>query len=233
MSKISQERINAILERHKHWLNEDCTGWENMRANLHGVDLHGADLHGVDLYGADLNHADLRGATLHGSDFRRADLRGANLTYSDLTYVNLAYANLKDTILFGTNLYKANLNGAENVPYIPMVCPEEGGFVGWKKAKIIEKYSFRQVIVKLSISEDAKRLSSTTRKCRCNKANVLEIYNLDGTVAQERICHSIHDHKFTYEVGKTVEVDDFDENRWIECSRGIHFFMNRQEAIDY
>lgn len=37
----------------------------------------------------------------------------------------------------------------------------------------------------------------------------------------------------TYEVGKTVKVDDFDEDRWSECSRGIHFFMNRQEAIDY
>ena len=24
-----------------------------------------------------------------------------------------------------------------------------------------------------------------------------------------------------------------DENRWKECARGIHFFINRQEAIDY
>ena len=223
MRKISSERVKAIIERHKHWLNKDCDGWEEMQADLNHADLHDADL----------RHADLRGATLHGSDFRRADLRGANLTYSDLTYVNLAYANLKDTILFGTNLYKANLNGAENVPYIPMVCPEEGGFVGWKKAKIIEKYSFRQVIVKLSISEDAKRLSSTTRKCRCNKANVLEIYNLDGTVAEETKCVSDYNHDFVYEIGKTVFVDDFDENRWNECSTGIHHFITRKEAVEY
>ena len=223
MKRISTEELNIILENHKHWLKEDCTGWENMRANLCHADLRYANL----------RHADLRHATLHGADLRDVDLRYADLRYADLTYANLECANLNDTFLIGTNLYNASFSGAKNVPYIPMVCPEEGSFVGWKKAKIVEKDSFRQVIVKLSIPEDAKRLSSTTRKCRCNKANVLEIYNLDGTVAQERICQSIHDHKFTYEVGKTIEVDDFDENRWIECSRGIHFFMNKQEAINY
>lgn len=32
---------------------------------------------------------------------------------------------------------------------------------------------------------------------------------------------------------KTVEVQDFDTNRWNEFTRGIHFFINRQEAINY
>lgn len=36
-----------------------------------------------------------------------------------------------------------------------------------------------------------------------------------------------------YEVGKTVSVDDFDENRWHECSTGIHFFITREEAVRY
>ena len=110
-----------------------------------------------------------------------------------------------------------------------MMCPEEGAFIGWKKAEISEK----QMLVKLSIPASAKRSSSTSRKCRCNKAKVLEIYNLDGTVAEERECYSSYDKNFIYEVGKTVKVDDFDEDRWKECTQGIHFFMNRQEAINY
>ena len=110
-----------------------------------------------------------------------------------------------------------------------MSCPEEGDFIGWKKAKV----SRGNVIVKLSIPADAKRSSATSRKCRCNKAKVLEIYNIDGTVAIERKCHSCRDRYFIYEVGKTVEVDDFNEDRWNECSQGIHFFINRQEAINY
>ncbi len=133
------------------------------------------------------------------------------------------------------NLRGANLRGAENMPYIPMVCPEEGKFIGWKKAKIQgeEDNHYRKVIVKLEIPASAKRSSATTRKCRCDKAKVLEIYNLDGTIAKERQCLSCYDNDFIYEVGKVVKVDDFNEDRWNECSQGIHFFINRQEAIRY
>ena len=111
-----------------------------------------------------------------------------------------------------------------------MVCPEEGAFIGWKQAKVGR---LAYVIVKLEIPASAKRSSATSRKCRCDKAKVLEIYNFDGTVAKERKCYAHYDNSFIYEVGKTAKVDDFDEDRWNECSRGIHFFMSRQEAIDY
>ncbi|MCE5225751.1 MAG: DUF5758 domain-containing protein [Porphyromonadaceae bacterium] len=30
-----------------------------------------------------------------------------------------------------------------------------------------------------------------------------------------------------------VKVDDFDENRWNECSSGIHFFIAREMAVQY
>ena len=36
-----------------------------------------------------------------------------------------------------------------------------------------------------------------------------------------------------YKVGCEVLPDKFDDNRWEECSNGIHFFINKQEAIDY
>ena len=180
MKKLTQKQINKILEGHKHWLYEDCKGWETIIADFSSCDLSGANL------------------------------GGANLRYADLSYADLSGANLND---------------AEEVPYIPMVCPEEGDFIGWKRAG--------DKIVKLHIPQDALRSSATTRKCRCNKAEVVEIYNIDGTIVNERIVNSSYDSSFTYEVGKTVEVQDFDTNRWNECTRGIHFFINRQEAINY
>lgn len=145
----------------------------------------------------------------------KADLSNANLSNANLSKANLCY----------TVLSNANLRGAKNVPYIPMVCPEEGDFIGWKKAG--------QKIIKLHIPEDALRSSATTRKCRCNKAEVIEIYNLDGTISEQRCVESDWDSSFIYHVGETVRVDNFDKDRWKECSTGINFFINRQEAIEY
>ena len=70
---MTQEELDKIVEQHKHWLNEDCEGWEGMKA-----DLRGADLIGADLSGADLSGADLRGANLSGADLRGANLSGAD-----------------------------------------------------------------------------------------------------------------------------------------------------------
>ena len=255
MKRLTQEEINKALENHKHWLSEDCDKWENMQADfsycdLCNADLCNADLHNANLCNADLRNANLRNANLYNAnlckanlcnadlckanlcnanlckaDFSYCDLRNADLCNADLCNANLRNANLRNANLRNADLCNANLRKAKNVPYFPMVCPEEGDFIGWKKAS--------DRIIKLHIPEDALRSSSTTRKCRCSKAEVMEIYNFDGTIAEERQVASSRDSSFVYEIGKTVEVKDFDTNRWEECTRGIHFFLNRQEAIDY
>ena len=61
---MTQEKLNKVLENHKHWLNEDCEGWESMRVNLRGADLTGADLTRADLTGAYLTRADITGAKI-------------------------------------------------------------------------------------------------------------------------------------------------------------------------
>ncbi len=88
------------------------------------------------------------------------------------------------------------------------------------------------MIVKLRITEDAKRSSATSRKCRCSKAEVLSITTFDGEEVKDGVAYSKWDSSFVYRVGKTVKVSDFDEDRWNECSTGIHFFMTKQEAIN-
>ena len=191
---------------------------------MRGADLQNAELRGADLHNADFHGANLSGAYLRNADLRSTDLRGANLLNANLRGADLHNADLSEAHLRG-----ADLRSAKNVPYIPMVCPEEGDFIGWKKAEGNKD----KVIVKLRIPSDAKRSSATTRKCRCSKAEVIAIYNLDGTEEGETTCHSDYDNSFIYEVGKTVEVTNFSEDRWSECAKGIHFFINRQEAIDY
>ena len=186
-------------------------------ANLRGANLRGANLRGANLRDADLCGADLRDANLRGANLRDADLCGADLRDADLCYANLCYANL-----CGANLCGANLCGAKGTY---MACPTDGSFIGWKKAS--------GYIVKLQIPEDARRNSAGGEKCCCDKAYVVEIQNMDGTKADIDTIHSNHDTNFVYTVGATVEVSDFDGDRWNECATGIHFFIDRRAAVEY
>ena len=190
----------------------DLCGANLRGATLCGADLCGADLRDADLCGADLRDADLCGATLCGADLRGADLRDADLCDADLCDANLRGANLRG----------ANLCGAKGTY---MACPTDGSFIGWKKAS--------GYIVKLQIPEDARRSSAGGEKCRCDKAYVVEIQNADGTKADIETIHSNHDENFVYTVGATVEVSDFDDDRWNECAPGIHFFIDRRAAVEY
>ena len=164
-------------------------------------------------------------ADLSGADLSRADLSGAYLSGANLSGADLSVADLSGAYLSRAYLSGADLSRAENVPYTPMACPDEGEFTGWKKCK-------SDRIVKLKIPEDARRSSASRRKCRCDKAEVIEITSIDG---KEKYTEAVSDRDadFVYKVGEMVSVDDFCENRWEECAAGIHFFMNRKEAVDY
>lgn len=80
---------------------------------------------------------------------------------------------------------------------------------------------------------DPPELIRFGRKCRCDKALVLNIENLDGSGSGLAEIASGYDNKFIYRVGETVKVSNFDDDRTHECAPGIHFFITRQEAVDY
>lgn len=90
------------------------------------------------------------------------------------------------------------------------------------------------IIVKLLIPSDAKRSNSTGRKCRANKARILDLQDRQGnSLPPDTTAYSSFDPDFTYKKGETVHVEDFDTNRWNECAPGIHFFITRIEAVKY
>ncbi len=203
-------------------------------ANLKGADLGGADLGGADLYGANLVGADLKGANLYGANLKGANLGGANLHGAYLYGANLHGAYLYGANLYGADLYGANLKGAnlgganlggaKNIPLIPIACPSDGEFTGWKKVN--------GKLVELRIPADAKRSSATSEKCRCDKAFVVSITDIEtgGSLTE---CVNYNYVKTVYRVGEMVFPDSFDENRWSECSHGIYFFINKESAINY
>ena len=235
--------LKKILDEHLLWLNGEGGSRANLSnadlrgANLSNADLFGANLRGANLSNADLCGANLRGANLFGANLRNADLRDADLRCANLSNADLRGANLSNADLFGANLRGANLSNADlcgasidqmmwNIytVFYPLQCPESGSYIGYKKAS--------GLVVELEIPADARRSSATSRKCRASKAKVLSITDINGNPAGGQV-KSNYDPNFVYAIGETVEVTDFDDNRWNECSTGIHHFITRAEAVIY
>lgn len=196
-------------------------------ANLSCANLSFTNLIDVNLTNSDLKYADLKYANLIGSKLNYAILHYANLIHANLINTDLSNANLNYANLMCSNLKRVNLDNVrynECTSFFAPQCPEEGSFIGYKKS--------RGKIVKLLITEDAERSNATTRKCRCSKAKVLSISDIANTKEYEEV-RSDFNYSFIYKVGEIVEVKDFDDNRWEECSTGIHFFLTRDEAVNY
>lgn len=222
------------------------------------VQFDNEDLSGIRIKDTDFSASNFANCNLSGSNFRNCNFEYRYFTDCDLSYsyfyncncnnssfsnCNLTYANLIDTSLISVSFSYSDLQDTKLSPYLMfdsylvnaknisksvaselLVCPETGSFRAYKQLR-------DNCIALLEIPASAKRSSATTRKCRASKAKVLKIWDVDGNLLQSQ-CSS-WDYKFIYEVGKTVEVKDFDTDRWNECSTGIHFFLTKQEAIDY
>lgn len=151
-------------------------------------------------------------ANLCDTDLRNANLRGADLRGADLCDNDLSDASMDQMIW---NIHTA---------FYPLQCPDSGSYIGYKKAS--------GLVVELEIPADARRSSTTSRKCRASKAKVLSITDINGNPGGDQV-RSNFDPNFVYAIGETVEVTDFDDNRWNECSTGIHHFITRAEAVIY
>ena len=201
-------------------------------ANLSGANLSVADLSGAYLSGAYLSHAYLSGANLTGAYLSHAnlshaklsdaDLSGAYLSGANLSHAKLSGANMTGAYLYGADMSGANMTGTSNADLLfaqLSIVPEHVPFFAWKKCR-------DKVLVRLFIPSKAKRSNATGRKCRAERAKVLEVIGAEVGV-------SLHDKNFTYKVGQWVRADKWDDNRWNECSSGIHFFLTRVEAENY
>ena len=213
-------------------LNQANLRWANLnQANLSEADLNRANLRGANLSGANLREANLReadlsGADLRGADLYKANLHWANLHWANLNQVNLHWANLSEADLRGANLSEADLRGADlrganlyGAIEIPVLVAAQLSILPAGELRGFKRLA-DGVICELSIPADAKRSNASGRKCRCDRATV---------VSGEGV--SPYDPSFAYSPGLVVRPrKPFDDDRWNECSSGIHFFITKAEA---
>ena len=169
----------------------------------------------------------------------------ADNIFEDCTFINTTFPTdfffwdncIKGTVYFPCNEYKAQKAFLDK--WYPLHCPEEGSFIGWKKAILTTKEdgvtTDTECLVKLEIPADALRSSGFTRKCRASKAKVLDIINLFTQESISEKPHSTFDRNFKYEIGKTIKPkrDAFIKDRFVECGPGIHFYMSKADAINH
>ena len=203
MKTYTVEEMKAILADHAKWLR----GEGGARADLSRANLRSADLSSADLRSADLSSA---------------NLRYADLSYADLSSANLSYADLSSADLSSADLSSADLRSAK--PDEKTIWPHfqicSGGLIVWKKVQ--------GRLVTLLIPGEAKRTASLVgRKCRAEYAVVTWI---EG---DQPVTSSHNGPQTTYEVGKTIYPDSYDDNPMVECSHGIHFFQTRKEAEEF
>ena len=203
--KIGNYTLEEILERHQHWLNKDCENWKNMRA-----DLRGANMRYANMRYADMRYADMRGANMRGADMGDADMRGANMRYADMrdadmSGANMRHANMRDADMCDADRLRKGIKLSEPI-------------IGWKKC-------INNVLVKLEIPRGSIVFSINNKKCRTDKAKVLDIIGADRAYSNYKF--------LSYYVGDIIEVFNFNCEYNVECAEGIHFFKTRKEAEEY
>lgn len=237
----------------------DLTGLDFSGHNLANADLQDCIIDDADFTDCILNNAIFENSRLRRACFHNADCTECDFTHTDCTECDFTLTNLSDAQLSNarfylgsftdTNLTNAFAYGADfrecdfvnckldsihtdedTVGYF-LVCPEKGEFTAFKKAELYN--GGERVIVELKVPASALRSSACSRKCRVSKAKVVSITSLDGTKKYTQNAYSMHASNFVYKLGQTVEVKNFDKNRWNECSSGIHCFITREEAVNY
>ena len=237
--------------------NISCEKSSFSHANMDSCDLSLSTIHKCNFTFARIYPGIFYLSDLRECDFSNTDIRYSCFHKTCISDTIFDKTNLKGTIFANNQFYGYDPNiifkdidislqtHFIDIPiskdyegkfdFIPMNCPEEGSFIGYKIGT--DKIGASVYLIKLKILEDAKRLSGAKKICRCNKAKVLSIINIrDNESVNE--CNNIHNTKVNYIVGAISEVDNFSENRWDDADEwddtyGIHFFMTKQDALLY
>ena len=229
MEKISFEQFKNKLEQgEKDFTNLILENMDLENFNLSDMDFSHSNFIGVNLSNVNFCSSQLVNVLLDDCDLQNANLKNANLERASLRRANLTGVDISGARLYAAVLENAILDDIifdDNTKNFRIHCPEKGAFIAYKKG-------LNNLIVKLLIPSDARRVSSTMNCCRCDKAKVLEIKNFEGTKFFDEAWSTVAE-GFCYKLGEWVYAENFNEDRWYDSTGGIHFWMTEDEAKAY
>lgn len=194
-----------------------------------GINFTDAIGENINFSNCNLSNCDFTGSRFEHVNFDSANLQKAILKNCDMRYANFHNADCRGTKFSCTIMECSNHEGIiidDATENYRMHCPEKGAFLGYKKC-------FNDLLVTLLIPADARRVCSTTRPCRCDKAKVINITSFDYKEHYKEAWSLCASTDFKYTLGEYVYPDSFNPDRWMESTHGIHFWMTPEEAIAY
>ena len=221
---ISDKNFNRSLVKAAIDDNSDLSNLD-----LHGIDFTDATGENINFSNANLSSANFTGSRFENVNFEKANLQGAILKSCDMRFANFKNADCRGTKFSFTIMEGSKHDGIiidDNTENYRMHCPETGAFLGYKKC-------FNDLLVTLLIPADARRVCSTTRPCRCDKAKVINITSFDYKEHYKEAWSLCASTDFKYTLGEYVFPDSFNPDRWMESTHGIHFWMTPEEAMAY
>lgn len=203
--------------------NVDLTGFDLSNINFEWTTFSNVNLDKAIINNSILDNSAFPDTSLRETSLQNSSMKGCMMRHCDLSNSDISGTNIFSTVLEYTKLTDVKYD--ENTRFFELYPPASGAYVGFKKC-------FNQRIATLLIPTDAMRTSATMNCGRCSKAKVLAVKSFDETEEFEYGLATI-DEEFEYRVGEYVEVENFNRNRWMDSTTGIHFWMTREEAIAY
>ena len=221
--KVPGSKLNL---KHAVFKDLDLSGWD-----MTGLDLSRATFDGCNLRGTDFSGSKMDNVAFYNNDLRDMKLRGClargcSFRFQDMTGIDLSGANIYASVLEDA-LNQDKVITDDDTKWYKMRCPEIGeAFIAWKCCTDLR-------VVMMLVPRDAKRCMATMETGRVSKVKVLKITNIAET-ENYTWAQSTVDPDFYYEVGKWLEpANGFQTDRWKDSSPGIHFFLDRQQCVDY
>lgn len=206
MVVIDVVQFEERVRQHRLWIEQNDQGQQLVLRNcvISNINASHQDLRYVQFIDCVFIKCDFVACNFTKAVFTGCRLVGdVSFVHCDLQEVNLCDANLYTCkFILCCGLETAIVN--DKTLYYRPQCPMNGSFIGYKGAWCYDpELHIRPVLVTLEIPADAYRSSATTRKCRCDKAIVLDAYTLsNGQQLPNTVpIHSAYDGCFVYTIG--------------------------------
>lgn len=201
-------------------------------ANLQHCDFYGCTFDKCFFNNSQLSCSKFESCDFKGCTFSNCDFSHATLSFTDYSECSLRTCSFRNSAIYRSSFRSSAFEGATRFEfaniqhsYLPDGLERILGRT-LKKPIVVYKNTRENVVIKAEIPAGAIVFSINGKKCRTNRAKIVDMCGHD-------VLHSSFDITFTYTLGQEIEILDFDPCYNHECAPGFHFFMTEREAEEY